>query len=82
MKSLRDFLVFNSDVPDISPNADISLTESIVNERKPRNEIIKLEQFTDNTAQNKINSDTKTSISEPGISIGNYMFKLTMETLK
>lgn len=65
IKSLKDFLVFNSNVPDISPNANISLTESIVNERKPRNEIIELEQFTDNAAQNETNYDTKTSISEP-----------------
>lgn len=64
IKSLKDFLVFNSNVPDISPNANILLTESIVNERKPRNEIIELEQFTDNAAQNETNYDTKTSISE------------------
>ena len=65
IKSLKDFLVFNSNVPDISPNANILLTESIVNERKPRNEIIELEQFTDNAEQNETNYDTKTSISEP-----------------
>ena len=65
IKSLKDLLVFYSDVPDISPNANISLTESIVNERKPRNEIIELEQFTDNAEQNETNYDTKTSISEP-----------------